>query len=73
MFRHVLRNTSYLSKNFFFVKRGQKMAPKTVKDEGCGLKECYVIFKGGYSKVLCGVTGGRGGGQICLKKALRNF
>ena len=63
--------TADFSGNNNFVKKWQKSAPKTVKGRG-GLQECYVIFKRGYSQVLRGATGGRGG-QFCLKKALRNF
>ena len=44
-----------------------KVGPKN-GERGGGLQECYVIFKGGYSKVLRGVTGGRGGVNFALKK-----
>ena len=36
-----------------------KVGPKNGERGGGGLQECYVIFKGGYSKVLRGVTEGR--------------
>ena len=69
MFRHALRNRADFSGDNYFVKKWQKSAPKKVKEGEGNLQECYVIFKGGYSKVLRGVTGGRGC-QFCRKKSV---
>ena len=67
VFRHALRNRADFSGDNYSVKKWHKSAPKRVK-KGGGLQECYVIFKGGYSKVLRGVTGGRGGVNFAQKK-----
>ena len=49
-----------------------RLVPKNRGKGGGGCLKCYVIFEGGLSEMLNGVTGG-GGCQFWSKIALRNF
>ena len=47
-----------------------KIGSKNSERGGGVAQECYVISKGGYRKVLRGVTGGRGGVNFAEKSVI---